>query len=132
MSDDKKTITVREFRYWLQGVEEMQDEHWTPTSSQWAKIREKIDSITDVEPQSAPTPTPAPVRYAAPAMVPPMVQPPTTQPPTGPVSLAGPSSLAIPPRPTMSSNPLLAQGNSIPVRTPDIDTSGKGYESGFV
>lgn len=38
-------ITLDTFRAWLQGVEEMQEDGWTPSESQWKKIREKIDMI---------------------------------------------------------------------------------------
>lgn len=41
------TITINEFKMWLQGVEEMQDDNWTPDSKQWARIREKIRAITE-------------------------------------------------------------------------------------
>lgn len=44
MSTDKK-ISFQEFKAWLQGVEEMQDEGWTPTGVQWQKIKEKLNQI---------------------------------------------------------------------------------------
>lgn len=39
------TITLEQFRAWLAGVEDMQEEGWTPSASQWNKIRSKIDEI---------------------------------------------------------------------------------------
>ena len=44
---DKITITIKEFRMWLEGVEEMQDDSWVPDSKQWARIRSKINSVED-------------------------------------------------------------------------------------
>ena len=40
---DPSLITVKEFKMWLQGVEEMQPDGWSPDQRQWAKIRAKID-----------------------------------------------------------------------------------------
>ena len=59
MSEGK--ITVKEFRMWLQGVEEMQDSAWVPNPTQWARIREKINTIEETEP--TPVHAAAPVQY---------------------------------------------------------------------
>ena len=40
-----KEITIMEFRAWLQGVEEMQEDDWHPNETQWKKIRGKIDCV---------------------------------------------------------------------------------------
>lgn len=45
MSTDNKKISFQEFKAWLQGVEEMQDEGWTPTAVQWKKIKDKLEQI---------------------------------------------------------------------------------------
>jgi hypothetical protein len=122
---EKNTISVREFKMWLQGVEEMQEPNWIPTSAQWAKIRDKINCITDeppVQQQAA-----APLRLASPPAI---SQVHTNAPPNMPVAPAGPSSLSMPPRPAMPPNAMF--GGIGAIKTPDIDTSGKGYESGFV
>lgn len=124
-SNTEKTISVREFRMWLQGVEEMQDDDWTPSPQQWKRIRDKINNIDgNAATVTKPTPAPQPpLQYAQAAI------------PTGPIprvpepTLAGPSSMAFPQHPQL--NPLLA-GSGGQVKTPDIDTSAKGYESGFV
>lgn len=42
------TITLRDFKAWLQGVEDMQEAGWTPNAEQWKRIRHKIDLITAV------------------------------------------------------------------------------------
>lgn len=46
--NNKKTrISLKEFRAWLDGVEDLQPEEWAPTKDQWEKIRQKIDLIDD-------------------------------------------------------------------------------------
>lgn len=45
MSDKK--LSLKDFKMWLEGVEEMQSEGWTPTPEQWNKIRSKIDIIEE-------------------------------------------------------------------------------------
>lgn len=131
---DENTITIKEFRMWLQGVEEMQDAAWVPNPTQWRRIREKIDTIVDAEPVAPAVhqPTPQPVSYGYPV------------PPTGiplgndiPVQ-AGPSGLAATPRlPPMPASPppggLFAtpEAPTMPVRTPNIDTTNGNYQSSF-
>lgn len=44
-SEPEKTCTLDQFRAWLSGVEEMQEEGWVPNKAQWARIREKIEQI---------------------------------------------------------------------------------------
>jgi hypothetical protein len=124
---DAKKISVREFRMWLQGVEEMQDEGWTPSTQQWTRIREKIDLIDDSTPATPVTlahPTYAGPNIRAPG---PAVAPPEHIFPPVP---AGPSNLMMPPAMPQAQNPLFGSGGQL--KTPDIDTSAKGYESGFV
>lgn len=41
----RKKVTLNEFRAWLEGVEELQDDSWSPSKDQWTTIRQKIDSI---------------------------------------------------------------------------------------
>lgn len=118
------TISVREFRMWLQGVEEMQDAGWTPTTQQWAKIREKIDSIRDM----AIPETPVNIQMS-PTFVNPNVRAPGLATHEQVVIPAGPSNLNYTPEPTFI-NPLLA-GSGGQIKTPDIDTSNGGYRSGF-
>jgi hypothetical protein len=43
----KDEITVREFKMWISGVEEMQEKGWTPNSTQWNKIKTKISQLTE-------------------------------------------------------------------------------------
>jgi hypothetical protein len=42
-----KTQTLREFRAWLSGVEEMQSDDWSPDLTQWRRIRERIENISE-------------------------------------------------------------------------------------
>lgn len=46
----KPTITtVKEFKAWLEGIEQVQDKKWVPNAKQWKLIRDKINSISEVE-----------------------------------------------------------------------------------
>lgn len=132
MTDEKKkNITVKEFKMWLEGVEEMQEAGWTPNNTQWQRIRQKINEIAE---SASAASTAAPVQP-----VQPMVQP-----NPGPVTFA-PSSFAPPtamqPAPM---HPGYAQPNmpppgapfangspNIAVKTPAIDTSDGTYTSSF-
>lgn len=38
-------ISIEQFQSWLAGVEDMQDDGWVPSASQWQKIRSKINEI---------------------------------------------------------------------------------------
>jgi len=51
----QKSQTLAEFRAWLEGVEELQDENWSPNKSQWDLIREKINNIVIIN-QPVPMP----------------------------------------------------------------------------
>ena len=53
MATRKKKQTLAEFRAWLDGIEELQPETWAPDATQWALIREKINSITEPKPDAA-------------------------------------------------------------------------------
>lgn len=43
----KQKQTLKEFRAWLQGVEELQPDNWSPNQPQWKLIRERIDGIIE-------------------------------------------------------------------------------------
>lgn len=43
----KETITVEMFKMWIEGIEEMQEDDWTPSPTQWKRIRQKIDMLED-------------------------------------------------------------------------------------
>lgn len=134
MTETKK-ITVKEFKMWLEGVEEMQDSDWTPTPAQWSRIRAKIDTVDEIT-------APAVQMHTAPSFAIPRtigsgggVQPgqqpqppaqlPTMQFANVPTGLGGPAPSG--PRPPLATS----SNGQAPVRTPDIDTSAEPYKSSF-
>lgn len=52
----EEPIDISTFKAWLQGVEDMQEEGWTPSNEQWIRIRAKIESIVEYveEPEQYP------------------------------------------------------------------------------
>ena len=84
-------MTLEQFRAWLSGVEDMQEDDWTPSPTQWKKIRSKFDEIelpTLQSEHTAPTHPPGvrslqlqPLMEPAPSLIPMMepVQPPLPQ-----------------------------------------------------
>ena len=126
MADDTQKITIKEFRMWLQGVEEMQDAAWVPNPTQWARIREKINSIGEethqlvqqplqqVAPPVSPPGNDYPVRMATPGLL-------SVVPSSPSMPVSGPSHglFATPETPQM------------PIRTPNIDTTNGTYQSTF-
>ena len=107
-------ISLGEFRAWLSGVEEMQDDDWAPSQSQWDTIRRKIDLIDQVDEIVTPVATPIVPHQQQSYPVP-------HQPMASSLSPA-------PPKPTS----LQPAGNSPgSMKTPDIDTSSGDYRSSF-
>ena len=51
-----KEVSLLEFQAWLEGVEELQAKDWSPDSTQWKLIRNKIKNIIIPEPVVAETP----------------------------------------------------------------------------
>lgn len=45
------SISISEFKQWLAGVEDMQEDGWVPDAVQWAKIRAKVELLADEEVQ---------------------------------------------------------------------------------
>lgn len=130
-----KTITVKEFKMWLEGVEEMQEEGWTPLPAQWARIRAKIASLSDADPAPTYTIPTGPIpRAPAPqfqtAGTAPGVRIETSSGPVPPVVNTSGATGLIPSGPTPR-GPLATQSGTVPVKTPDIDTSVGPYKSGF-
>lgn len=110
MSDtnEDSTISLAEFKAWLQGVEEMQDADWAPTLVQWRRIRAKFMLIE----QSGP-PTRRHMTYAE--------QPHQYGPAYAPEQQSRPQPLP----------PGLTSGLGGKTKTPDIDSTN-GYNSNFV
>jgi hypothetical protein len=125
-----RQITINEFRMWLEGVEEMQAVGWVPDERQWRRIREKINEIIDVPQQPKYTAPPVPLgpvnrgadvaHHTIPAQ------------PAGPSLMPNPAfSVGAPRQPTQLPSILASGSGQTPVRTPDIDTQGRPYESSF-
>lgn len=58
--------SLKEFKAWLQGVEELQPNTWSPDVDQWHLIRDKILNIAEEEPIIVPAAAaviPQPARY---------------------------------------------------------------------
>lgn len=45
----QETISISEFKQWLSGVEDMQEADWVPDAAQWAKIRAKVELLSEDE-----------------------------------------------------------------------------------
>jgi hypothetical protein len=41
------SITIKEFKAWMKGVEDMHGENWSPNKNQWKKIREKLEQLDE-------------------------------------------------------------------------------------
>lgn len=125
MSDKK--ITIAEFRCWLEGVEEMQDEAWVPSPTQWKRIRDKLNTIDD-------TPPPAPAPVAVQHTLPTVWRSPEVE---APIQIAPSAMVGLPvPRAPAQHTPLTGPFANpdvpqMPVRTPTIDTSNGNYQSTF-
>lgn len=117
-----KSITIKEFKMWLQGVEEMQEEGWTPSTSQWKRIRDKIDQVSEDQVVVGST---GPVLYrGADNMIP--------RPGPSVVVPAHPSALEVAPQPRgpVGGAPVATEPGTA-VKTPNIDTSRAKYQTPF-
>jgi hypothetical protein len=43
----KNEISVSEFKSWISGIEDMQEDDWVPNKTQWDKIKAKIELLSD-------------------------------------------------------------------------------------
>lgn len=72
MAKVKKTkISLAEFKAWLEGVEDLQDDDWSPSKVQWEKIRQKIECIDEgvvntISPPTQQTVSYQPIQYQSP------------------------------------------------------------------
>jgi hypothetical protein len=121
-NESMKTMTIMEFRYWLEGVEEMQPEGWSPDKRQWDRIREKIDSITVGSLVPVPQQAPAPVSVSAPP--PAYNNQPIQHAQSGMGRVVAPQ-----PNGVLFGN---ADNPAFPIKTPNIDSSSKPYEPAFI
>lgn len=127
----KQKQTLKEFRAWLQGVEELQPENWSPNSDQWKLIRDKIDGIV-VEKQivekiinNSVTTSPQPALRALPAA--PAVGVPAGMVPPPPASGVPPADVQMTPAARQMLNPSASEK----AKTPDMDTSDGNVSSPF-
>lgn len=124
MAAKRKRVTLNEFQAWLDGVEELQPDGWTPSAAQWKLIRDKISNIKEapVVAQQPVINTPAPhmqqgiPQAPAPGYVP--------APDVGGVPLG---SVEMSPAASAMMNP----GHSNKTVTPNIDTTNGNYASSF-
>lgn len=120
----KPQITVKDFKNWLEGVIEMQDEDWVPDARQWNRILGKIYDISDstlvVPAQNIYTPRPQvnEQHFISPVS------------PTPFDSIPQEVFQHVPPVAPNLTGPFARDQGGIPVRTPDIDTTA-GYKSTF-
>jgi len=144
-----KKCTLKEFRAWLEGIEEIQPDSWSPDATQWNMIRQKIGSIelevvekviekrVNVPVHGAPLP---PAAGLAPVITPP-ANPAFTPPDDGwtaPTPPAQPTGSAIPEMTEAAKEALSGKLPTEMIRdiggkstTPNIDTSKQPYNSNF-
>ena len=63
MAKKKNEISVSEFKSWISGIQDMQEDDWTPNKQQWEKIRSKIDLLAENEAPEVVAATPQPQTY---------------------------------------------------------------------
>ena len=123
--EEKQSITLEQFRAWLEGVEEMQEDGWAPDVRQWTKIRERIDRIVSgggsanlTFPNHPVIPT-QPAVFNAPVPAAPSVLEQLTDKPAPAMKMSPNAPIADDPT------------GKRPVKAPDIDTSDGNYSSAF-
>jgi len=120
----KQKQTLKEFQAWLQGVEELQPEGWSPDADQWQLIRARIDGII------AEKPVVEKVAKNAPVAANPMYQ--NVHPSmAAPVMPSGVPVEAATAAMTPEAQRMLSPGAGVNAKTPDIDTSDGHVESAF-
>lgn len=131
MSDSK--LTIGEFKRWLEGVEEMQGNEWSPSPEQWKKIRAKFDQVDNLPVYDIVKKAVDDASRLALGFVP------SGNNMTQPIRLPAPGSSSLDSAVPIT---LPAASDRVPVRTtmppvlltpktPDIDTSGGNYNSPF-
>lgn len=132
----KKQYTLSEFKAWLEGIEELQPDDWSPDASQWKTIREKLLNITEevVEVQA---PVQAPVQQTIPSG--PVYREPT-QYNQAPPQFVQPSQTSLPVHEMTEAARMVLNGKlpstmvpdaSGKLKTPNIDTMDGNYGSSF-
>lgn len=124
-----KKISLKEFRAWLEGVEELQPKDWSPSSEQWKLIRDKIKYINDAETEllSQPVREVMPTVPMRSGLAPELHMDPTLPVPPPPIGGIPSGDVVMSPE---AKRLLQNSGQMSPTKTPDIDSSN-GYESTF-
>jgi hypothetical protein len=121
MSEQKEdTISLKDFKSWLQGVEDMQEDDWIPNAVQWKKIRSKINLLDDAQ-QAPYRQNNSPV-VNTPQYMSPMPMPIPMPSPSQGFSSAFDTYIPPPAGPSILASP----------KTPDIDTSDGSYQTGYL
>ena len=120
MTEAKKKISVKEFHAWLSGIEDMMEDNegvWTPSATQWKRIRDKIKDIDDkVEIVRERDSESTPKREFRPAQVEPVY---------------AESGLLAHPATELANKPFLPDSPIMAAKTPTIDTSNGQYRAPF-
>jgi hypothetical protein len=111
-------ITVNDFKNWIKGVIEMQDDDWVPDAKQWNKILTKIYEIDN----GPIAPTRPPIAYQQPAG-------PVYREPQQFIQPQPMASTIMTPQRTELSGPISIGSGQLPVKTPNIDGN---YDTPFV
>lgn len=146
---NKKQYTLSEFKAWLEGIEELQPDGWSPDATQWATIRDRLLNIVEevVEVQvPVPTAQQSPVQFNNTThdrpVVPqqPFQQPPPTFQQSSLSSINAEPEMTPAARAVLSGKmptggsavpPALALGPNGRLKTPNIDTSDGQYTPTF-
>jgi hypothetical protein len=123
-TEETRRITLRDFKSWLSGVEDMQEDGWTPTADQWERIRSKInlidDTITSIEVAAGTKTLNAPTHRN-------VTEPMKNFPAAAPQPPMMSSALDMALTPVVAATtlpPSMATGNDGKIKTPDISTPG--------
>jgi hypothetical protein len=123
-----KKVTLNEFKAWLEGVEELQPDDWSPSYDQWELIRKKIGLIILNET----IPKNVPLRGHERNIENSEMYPPRQDQPTGlipPPPVGGVPNGEVNGITPKASNMLTSTGEK--TITPDIDTTDGNYASTF-
>lgn len=123
-----KTCSLEQFKAWLSGVEEMQEDGWVPNSTQWRRIRQKIDEVVENSRPFNAGAAGAPVVSDQPARI---VQP------SGPsafsnvpsVNMTGAAPAPPPHISFVATTDMTRDGSGARIKTPNVDTSQQPYQS---
>jgi len=145
--NDKKTVSVSEFKNWLTGVLDFQPEDWVPDSGQWEKILNKIMQLDErsgvpdnrpVAPVEAAPVISTPQTKQAPAARNPRPVGPMDQQPAVPLPEVKPREKHVTVQKSSSPQVIEGQDGNRVIDTGtvhkmgNIDTSDKDYTSSFV